>query len=255
MMKVTIKEIKEKYLASKSDEKKFVWTYYVRRPVSYYMTWPFLMLGFSANQVTLLWLFVGIMGSAFLTTGNYLFIVIGAILLELSGILDCVDGHIARFGRPTYSGKILDTWAGEIVLISSMFSLGIGLSKSTDTFLHRIMSLYSIGNEIFLYVGFFAALASLAAWAVRVHWRSTALKLQLDNVDPDSNLRTSNKVLILDNLFHYSGTYALLMIVFASLGASDAFILLIAMVYGGFLLKFMSTVVRKMRMLDNQDPM
>ena len=64
MVKVTIKDIKERYLASKEKEKRFKWTYYVRRPVSYYVAWPFLKLGVSATSVTILWLFIAGIGCA-----------------------------------------------------------------------------------------------------------------------------------------------------------------------------------------------
>jgi hypothetical protein len=122
MSKITVKQIKEKYLASKEKEKKFKWTYYVRRPISYYLAWPFLRLGVSASAVTIVWLFVAIIGCGFMALGGYYNMIIGAVLLEFAVILDCVDGHIARFTRPTRTGDVLDTWVGEILLVSSLFS-------------------------------------------------------------------------------------------------------------------------------------
>src|SRR5436853_5376083 len=114
MSKITIKEIREKYFSAKEAEIDFKWTYYVRRPISYYMAYPFLRLNISATSVTMIWLAVTALACAFLITGTYPNMIIGTGLLELAVILDCVDGHIARFNRPTITGEILDTWAGEI---------------------------------------------------------------------------------------------------------------------------------------------
>src|SRR5438105_8935775 len=102
MVKVTIKDIKERYLTSKEKERKFMWTYYVRRPVSYYIAWPFLKFGVSATSVTILWLFMAAIGCAIIASGGYLNMIIGTVILEFAVILDCVDGHVARFTRQSH---------------------------------------------------------------------------------------------------------------------------------------------------------
>jgi phosphatidylglycerophosphate synthase len=245
-MKVTIKDIKEAYSHERPNEKKFVWTYYVRRPISYYLAWCCLRLGISANNVTLSFLFVGIIGCALLASGIFLFLVIGALLIELSNILDCVDGHIARIKRGTYVGTCLDSWAGEAVFVSSMFSLGIGLSKVPSS---SYVSSFPVKGIWFLYLGFFAALAALSAWAVRNHWLSISPRPS-DDMQPDTELRSSGLVIVTDNLFHYSGAYAPLMIVSVVLRLSPVFLILVFAVYGAFLFVLMAIIMKKAYLLD-----
>jgi phosphatidylglycerophosphate synthase len=249
-MKVTIKEIKQKYLEKKSYEKKYLWTYHVRRPLSYYIAWCLLRLGITANNVTLSYLLVGIMGCILLSTGNHLYFVVGALLVEFSNILDSVDGHIARFTGPSYVGYILDDWSGEIVHVSSMFSLGIGLSKMSPVSMY-ISILPVIREDAFLYVGFLAALSALFAWSVRNEWLSIAPRSSSsDDMEPDSALRNSKKVKLIDNLFSYSGAYAPLMVISAIFGILEIFLALVFMVYGLFLLILMGLVMRRAHLLD-----
>jgi phosphatidylglycerophosphate synthase len=216
------------------------------------MAWPFLKLGISANQVTMFWLAIALVGCAFLASGSYENMIIGAVLLELAIILDCVDGHIARFKGPKYSGEVLDTWAGEILLVLSLLSIGIGLSNNkAELITLDVISSLDVDKHVFLYVGIFAALASLSSWTVRVHWRTITMKMSLNSSEPDHDIRESGRALIADNLFHYSGALTVLMVASAILNAMDVILLLIALVYGLYLIAIMFRIVKKARMLDS----
>ena len=249
MVKVTIKDIKERYLASKEKEKRFKWTYYVRRPVSYYVAWPFLKLGVSATSVTILWLFIAVIGCAIIASGGYLNMIIGTAILEFAVILDCVDGHIARLTRPTHIGDVLDTWVSEILLVASIFSVGIGLSNSHDLFLDRVMP-SAINNTTFIYLGFFGALAALSSWTVRLHWRTITLKLSLTDMEFD--LHNSKKTLIVDNLFHYSGAVTMLLTVSAILYILDVTLIVVSITYGFYLFTVAYGILRKARLMDSR---
>jgi phosphatidylglycerophosphate synthase len=247
MSKITIKEIREKYLAGKEKERKFKWTYYVRRPVSYYLAWPFLKLGISATSVTILWLIIACIGCAFIAAGTYVNMIIGTILLELAVILDCVDGHIARFTRQTYTGDILDTWAGEILLVASIFSIGIGLSNTPDLVSKELIPI-DIENYAFIYLGFFGAIAALSSWTVRLHWRTIAMRSSFnDNLE----IQNSRRGIIIDNIFHYSGAVTVLMVVSSILFILDIILVLVSAVYGAFMLVVMYKIVRRARSLDS----
>lgn len=255
MSKITINDIKQRYLASKEKERKFKWTYYVRRPVSYYLAWPFMRLNISATSVTIIWLIIAAIGCGFMMQGGYTNMLVGALLLEFAVILDCVDGHIARFTRKTQTGDVLDTWVGQILLVSSLFSIGIGLSNTyEDLFITnsitQLIPFLSIDKTTFIYLGFLTALAALSSWTVRLHWRTKTLGLGIDEGEPDDNLRGSKKVIILDNLFHYSGAITVLMVVSAGLFILDALLPLLALVYSVYLLSVMYGIIRKARLID-----
>jgi phosphatidylglycerophosphate synthase len=210
-------------------------------------------LGVSATGVTIIWLIVAAIGCTFLASGSYMNMVIGTLLLEFAVILDCVDGHIARFTRPTRTGDILDTWVGEILLVSSLFSIGIGLSNNpaTGTMTGTIVSQFiAFDGTLFTILGFFGGLAALCSWTVRLHWRTIAQKLSLQEFEPDQQLRKSKKTLIIDNVFHYSGAFTMVLVVSAIVGFIDIALILVTVVYGAYLLMIMTRIIKKARALD-----
>ncbi len=226
-MKITIKDIKEKYIASKSSEKRFLWTYYVRRPISYYLALPFIQLGVSANKITLIWLIIGVIGSLLLASGEYITMIIGISLIELALILDCVDGHVARFSKPTAVGYILDDLAGTIIYASSMFTLGVGLSKQTT-----LLDVLNIphDNYTLIYLGFMATLIALLSWGLKYEWKWQKSEKNLIDIEVQ-NRQSSTKILFIDNIFNYSGAYVPFIGISIILHLSDVALALVTIVY------------------------
>ncbi len=83
--------------ATKSDDG-FVATF-VSRPVSRLLTPWALRLGLTPNQVTAVSVVVGLAAAALFAVGGPVALVAGALLLQLSLVLDCVDGDVARYTR------------------------------------------------------------------------------------------------------------------------------------------------------------
>jgi phosphatidylglycerophosphate synthase len=83
--------------ASKAEDA-FVATF-VHRPVARRLTPVALRLGLTPNQVTLLSVVVGLAAAASFAVGSAPALVAGALLLQLSLVLDCVDGDVARYRR------------------------------------------------------------------------------------------------------------------------------------------------------------
>lgn len=101
--------------------------YYVIRPISLYFTWIILQTGMSANQVTVLHLGMGILGSICLGFPGFDAKFLGVLALYVSYVLDNVDGEIARFRKQaSISGKFLDTVAHTVVIPAMFLGLGIG---------------------------------------------------------------------------------------------------------------------------------
>ena len=253
MSKITIKQIREKYLSSKEKEKAFKWTYHVRRPISYYMALPFFRMGTSASTVTMLWLLIAGIGCVFLASGAYYNMIFGAALLELAVILDCVDGHIARFTRQTRTGDILDTWVGEILLVSSFFSIGIGVANSPDPIVTSMIIPFLGDKMFFIYLGFFGALATLSSWTVQLHWRTIAMKSSSSGTELNHRTKNSRMSLIVENLFNYMGGLMMLILISAIFRVLDVTLILMSIVYGGYLIAMMGRVIRKAQILDRTD--
>ena len=179
----------------------------------------------------------GIIGSLLLAIGSYWMFIVGALLIELAIILDCVDGNIARVRGKSILGNTLDTWAGEITLVLSMFMLGIGLSNRDDLITlsitkELVSSIIPMDNmingSIFLYIGFISALSTLSGWACKHSWRVISRKL--DDMKPIPSDKTISRVI--KNIFHYSGAYSITLLVFAIIDMLDIFLLLVLLVYG-----------------------
>jgi len=120
-MKISIKEIRDKFVYSESD------TWYARivcRKFSPYFTWFFVRTSILPNQVTLLMILWGIVGGIFLAFPGYANGLLGVIFLQLFLIFDCVDGEVARVKKIfSYKGKFLDLIANDTTLVSIFIGL------------------------------------------------------------------------------------------------------------------------------------
>lgn len=72
---------------------------WVLRKFSKVLTWLAVRIGATPNQVTLLSFAIGLYSAFSFSKGDFWSIVLGAILLQLSIIVDCVDGELARYTR------------------------------------------------------------------------------------------------------------------------------------------------------------
>jgi len=123
-----------------------IWSGKVIRPLSCYPTLIFLKLGITANQTTLLNIFIGLTGCAMLGLGTYKATILGAILLNVNYLLDRVDGNIARAtGTTTKLGAMIDGFSDILLDMLIPVSIGIGL------YLHPQ---FGINGNIYLLLGF-----------------------------------------------------------------------------------------------------
>lgn len=91
--------------ARKSDDG--AWATLVSRPLSRLVMPVATRLGVTPNQVTLASFLVGLAAAAGFATGEHALLLTGAVLLQLSLVLDCVDGDVARYQR---SGSATGAW-------------------------------------------------------------------------------------------------------------------------------------------------
>jgi len=72
---------------------------FIVRKLSKPLTALAIKLGLSPNLITFISFGVGLLAAAFFATGNRWLILLGALLLQLSLVIDCVDGEVARATR------------------------------------------------------------------------------------------------------------------------------------------------------------
>lgn len=115
---VTPSQIRSAYDKRKqtTDREFHYWAYIAIRPLSFYVTVPFIRLGLSATAVTLigaLILFLGFVAIAF-SSGSLGSLVAGAVLVNIWYLSDFVDGNIARYnGEVSKLGGFLDSLVGQ----------------------------------------------------------------------------------------------------------------------------------------------
>ena len=89
---------------------------YVNRKCSGILTPFFIKLGISPNAITIISMLIGLGGAACFAVGSYKLGIIGALLFQLSVIVDCCDGEVARltFTESPF-GQELDIIADNVV--------------------------------------------------------------------------------------------------------------------------------------------
>ncbi len=100
------------------------------RKFSKILTWLAVRIGAAPNQVTLLSFAIGLYAAYSFSQGGFAATLIGAILLQLSIIVDCVDGELARYTRKFSSlGAWLDAVTDRVKEYLVFFGLAYGAAR------------------------------------------------------------------------------------------------------------------------------
>jgi phosphatidylglycerophosphate synthase len=82
----------------------------------------------SPNQVSVVSILIGLASAWFFARGNFL---AGALVFQLSAIIDCVDGDLARASfQQSRLGKWLDFGGDQVVHFSVFAAIGIGVART-----------------------------------------------------------------------------------------------------------------------------
>jgi len=102
---------------------------YFNRKCSRWLTHWFLQTPLTPNAITLLATAVGLVGAGAFAIGGYLTGIIGALLFQLSAILDCCDGEVARIKfMESPFGEQLDIILDNVVHIALFAGMAWGVS-------------------------------------------------------------------------------------------------------------------------------
>lgn len=135
----SIKELKKICQNTKIEKEDLYSTLFCRK-VSIYLTKLLLSTSITANQVTLLSIVVGLVAGVMFCFGNYLYAFVGALLLQLWLIFDCVDGEIARYRKlSNNSGKYLESMDHYIVHPAIFCGISLGLYNIFQSFFVLIL--------------------------------------------------------------------------------------------------------------------
>jgi len=148
--RVALHDIREAYPAGKREfDGRAIWLAWVARPLSFYVAWPLARWGVSANAVTYVSIISLLAGCVLLVQGQRTPTLVGAFLVNVWFLLDCVDGNLARYyskksggsaRRDSWYGKFIDD-LGAILFRGSLFvSVGIGFYRYPEG---RLIQLFS----------------------------------------------------------------------------------------------------------------
>lgn len=101
---------------------------YLNRPIGRILSKVLVRTPISPNAVSILSIGIGVASAWFFTTGEF---VLGAVILQLSAIIDCVDGDLARaLFKQSRVGKWLDLAGDQIVHFSVFAAIGFGVART-----------------------------------------------------------------------------------------------------------------------------
>ena len=81
------------------------------------------------NQISVASIIIGLIGAWFLARGDQTAVILGAVLFQLSAVVDCMDGDVARMVfKESSLGKWLDIVGDQVVHAAVFIGIGVGLA-------------------------------------------------------------------------------------------------------------------------------
>jgi len=137
---------------------------YFNRPLGRVLSKALTHTAVSPNQVTVVAALIGLASAWFFAEGNYTAGILGAFLLQLSALVDCVDGELARvMFKESPIGKWLDLGLDQVVHVAVFAAIAIGASRESE-------------NAPVLWLGLSAVVGALISFPVVVRARRLANK-------------------------------------------------------------------------------
>ncbi|MGR3179134.1 MAG: CDP-alcohol phosphatidyltransferase family protein [Candidatus Anammoxibacter sp.] len=113
---------------------------YFNRKISVVITSVLLKTPLTANHVTILNTFVGLLAAFLFTKGSYYNLLVAALVYQLNTIIDHCDGEIARAkNQSSRFGFLLDLLTDGIIAGAVMVCIGLGLSLSLNNYLYFML--------------------------------------------------------------------------------------------------------------------
>jgi len=154
----------------------------VIRKISIYFTWIFVRSPTTPNQITMLSIIFGLIGSSFFLSPNPWYWVVGWFVINLHLILDQCDGEVAYYKKNiTKFGYFFDQMSHPIVNTFFFLMLTIGVYNMTNNILYLIL-----GGSLVLSLSAFYRMVGL----YEAHIKKEMFKIKTKKIDmPKSWIR------------------------------------------------------------------
>jgi len=124
----SVREAERRLWASLTSNADGIVDRFLNRPLGRYLSKILIHAPFSPNQISIVSSLIGIL-SGWLFAGGYF--ISGAFLLQISAIIDCVDGDLARvLYKESRFGKWLDLVGDQFVHVAVFAGIAFGLARS-----------------------------------------------------------------------------------------------------------------------------
>lgn len=149
--------MKDKYAIERAQ---FPYLHYVIRPIGRKVLPCAMQWGLTPNQVTIASITILFISLALFGVGGLWPRIMGAIMINVALVLDCLDGELARkTGQSSKRGEYLDAIGGYLSAGLLFSTIGLGLALATDASYEILNGLIAPG--IYLSIGLWAGVAAL----------------------------------------------------------------------------------------------
>jgi len=139
----TYKEFKEKY--NYNDPNHSIYYKFIKRPISYPLTWLIFKTNLTPNVLTFLGILSAIISALFFSSPTYTSAVLGVIFFFIFELFDDFDGIIARSkNMRSRRGYWLDVLAGDTGRLLVVGGISVGVFQATANPLYLILGILSL---------------------------------------------------------------------------------------------------------------
>lgn len=140
-------------------------TFYFRK-ISILFSRPLSKTRITPNQISLFSLFLSLIAAGFFLLGDYKYIVIGSLFLNIAYIFDCVDGEVARLkNAQSRLGDWFDSVLDRITYFSIFVAITLGIYFTTKNPIVLILGLFAVPSVMM--IGFLSAFRGLTSELIK----------------------------------------------------------------------------------------
>lgn len=113
---------------------------FLNRPVAARIARKLIPTAVTPNQVTAICCFLGLSAAATLSLGSWPALILGGLLLQLSIVVDCLDGQLARAkGLTSQWGEVFDHTSDDLIFLLVSCALGLTVWRSDLGSLEKLL--------------------------------------------------------------------------------------------------------------------
>ncbi len=234
-------------------KKEFFIARYLYRVPSYYISAFCANWGIKANTVSYFSAIVAVLGAGCFLVPNYYIHVVGALLVFLWSILDCVDGNLARSVEKQPFGVFADAMSSYILVGILCTTMGVAVYQEGGY-------LFKSGNVVIIILGAFASSADSLMRLIYQKYKNTEAELATQGViqvEYDrrlDNSQTESWRVRLESWMGIDGVLNIFILIATIVNALDLAVLYCLLYYGGACVYSVCNIIRKAVRIAREHP-